>query len=263
MPGTVQDIIDIIIAAIPGAPLEDSVDTLKCGDPDREVTGIVTTFTATFDVLRQAVAQGANLIITHEPTFYDHRDTTDWLLDDPVYAAKRAFIEEHHLNIWRFHDYWHMHEPDGIQVGIEKVLGWENYQHTDNGYVVHIPQTTISELLTVLKQQLAQSTIRVVGDIHMPCQRIGMLLGAIGGENQIKALHLADLDVALCGETVEWQTCEYVRDAIAAGQKKALIILGHAPSEEAGMHYLVEWLQPKIANISITYLPVGSPVKVH
>ncbi|GCE22948.1 hypothetical protein KDK_67480 [Dictyobacter kobayashii] len=96
----------------------------------------------------------------------------------------------------------------------------------------------------------------------MPCQRIGMLLGAIGGENQIKALHLADLDVALCGETVEWQAGEYVRDAIATGQKKALIILGHATSEEAGMQYLVEWLQPKVDDVKITFIPAGDPVQI-
>ncbi|GCE22947.1 Nif3-like dinuclear metal center hexameric protein [Dictyobacter kobayashii] len=135
----IQEVIDLIVAEIPGAPLEDSIDTFKCGDPEQEVTGIVTTFTATIDVLRQAVSQGANLIITHEPTFYEHRDNTDWLDEDPVYTAKRAFIDEHKLTIWRFHDYWHMHDPDGIQMGVEKVLGWENYEHTDNHYVIHIP----------------------------------------------------------------------------------------------------------------------------
>ncbi|GHO86327.1 Nif3-like dinuclear metal center hexameric protein [Dictyobacter formicarum] len=262
MAKAIQEVINLMIAEIPNAPLEDSVDTFKCGDPNQEVSGIVTTFTATLDVLRQAVALGANLIITHEPTFYDHRDNTDWLGDDPVYAAKRTFIEEHKLTIWRFHDYWHMHEPDGIQVGVEKVLGWENYQHTDNRYVIHIPPTTVAHVIEQLKQKLGTSTIRIIGDLDMPCQRIGMLLGSIGGDNQIKAFHLANLDVALCGETTEWQTGEYIRDAIAAGQKKALIILGHATSEEAGMQYLVDWLQPKIPEVKITFIPVGDPIQV-
>ncbi|GCE30772.1 hypothetical protein KDA_62560 [Dictyobacter alpinus] len=262
MSKTIQEVIDLIVARIPGAPLVDSVDTIKCGDAKREITGIVTTFTASMDVLKQAVARNANFIITHEPTFYEHRDNTAWLGDDPVYTAKRAFIEEHNLTIWRFHDYWHMHEPDGIQVGVEKALDWEGFEHTDNRYVVHIPPTTVSGLIGELKQKLSRPTLRVVGDLNMPCERVGMLLGAIGGQNQIKALHMADLDVVLCGETVEWQACEYVRDAIATGHNKALIILGHATSEEAGMHYLIEWLQPQLEDIAMHFIPAGDPILV-
>jgi len=34
---------------------------------------------ATFGVLQRAAARGANLVITHEPTFYDHFDKLDVL----------------------------------------------------------------------------------------------------------------------------------------------------------------------------------------
>lgn len=124
---TVQDVIDKIIADIPGAPLEGSVDNIKAGKPDQKVTGIVTTFLATLKVLQKTVELGANLVITHEPTFYNHLDEQDWLQDDPVYEAKRRFIEEHQIAIWRFHDYWHMHHPDGVLTGALKKLGWEDY----------------------------------------------------------------------------------------------------------------------------------------
>ena len=56
-----------------------TVDTVKAGDLDTPVTGIATTFSATMDVLQRAVARGANLIVAHEPTFYDHLDETAWL----------------------------------------------------------------------------------------------------------------------------------------------------------------------------------------
>ena len=36
----------------------------------------------------------------------------------------------------------------------------------------------------------------------------------------------------MIGEAREWETVEYVDDAVAAGQKKALIIIGHIPSEQ-------------------------------
>ena len=76
---TIQQAIDAIISAVPGAavpgtPPQDTVDTVKIGDPAQPLTGIVTTFLATVEVIEQASQLGANLIITHEPIFYNHRD---------------------------------------------------------------------------------------------------------------------------------------------------------------------------------------------
>ena len=52
-----------------------TVDTFKSGDPNTKVRGITVTMMATLDVLKRAVANGDNFIITHEPTFYTSRDT--------------------------------------------------------------------------------------------------------------------------------------------------------------------------------------------
>ncbi len=44
---TVQEIINLILAEIPGAPFPNTVDTLKSGSPDQQVTGIVSCMFAT------------------------------------------------------------------------------------------------------------------------------------------------------------------------------------------------------------------------
>ena len=98
-PLTCQEVINIILAAVPGAPLPETVDTFKAGDPAQPVTGIVTTFLATYDVLERAADLGANLVITHEQIFYNHLDETVWLDNDPVYAAKCRLIAEKGLVI--------------------------------------------------------------------------------------------------------------------------------------------------------------------
>jgi putative NIF3 family GTP cyclohydrolase 1 type 2 len=55
---------------VPGAPFEQTVDTLKSGNRDIIVTGVVATMFATIEVIRKAIAMKANFIIAHEPTFY-------------------------------------------------------------------------------------------------------------------------------------------------------------------------------------------------
>jgi putative NIF3 family GTP cyclohydrolase 1 type 2 len=256
---TVQDVINTILEAVPGALVEDTVDTIKSGDPSWKVTGIVTTFLASHEVIQRAIALGANLIITHEPTYYNHRDEVDWLADDPVYEAKRRLIDENRIAIWRFHDYWHRHRPDGILTGAVKELGYEGYVDPETPTVYHIPPTSLQDLAAWFKEKLGICTVRVVGDLEMTCRCVGLLLGAMGGRRQMEYLKLEDVDVLVCGEIAEWETSEYVRDAVAQGKNKALMVLGHANSEEPGMKWLVEWLRPRLPGISITHLPVGDP----
>src|ERR1700753_1554729 len=78
---TVRQVIDALLADIPGAPFPKTVDTIKTGNPDTIVKGIVTTMFATVAVIEKTISLGANFIIAHEPTFYNHLDETDWLGD--------------------------------------------------------------------------------------------------------------------------------------------------------------------------------------
>src|SRR5829696_3443559 len=207
---TVQAVIDDILTTIPNAPFPETVDVIKTGDPAQEVSGIVTTFLATQAVLQRAVELGANFVITHEPTFYNHLDETDWLADDPVYQAKRKFIDDHKLVIWRFHDYWHRHQPDGIITGLLQALGWSAYRDPATPYQAVIPPLSLSDLVAHVSAKLACPHPRVIGKPDMLCSNVSLLVGAPGGKMQIKALRAAD--VLLAGEINEWETSEYVRD---------------------------------------------------
>jgi hypothetical protein len=44
------------------------------------------------------------------------------------------------------------------------------------------------------------------------------------------------------GETREWETEEYAADAVTLGRNEELIVLGHVPSEQAGMEECKHWL---------------------
>ncbi len=110
------------------------------------------TFLATYEVIQQAAQLGANLIITHEPTFYGHLDDTDWLKDDPVYAAKRQLIEQHNLVIWRFHDYLHSIPPDPTMVGC--CGAWGGSLTVRVNFQCRIPPTTLEDLVAHLKARL-------------------------------------------------------------------------------------------------------------
>lgn len=262
MQKTVQDVIDTIVRAIPGAPFPATVDTLKAGDPEQTVTGIGVTFLATRAVIEQAIDLGINFIITHEPTYYTHPDHIDWLRGDPCYQAKRRLLDEHRMAVWRFHDYLHALAPDPVCVGLVKALGWHAYLLPSDPYVCQFPAHTLRDLVYALKTKLALDTVRVVGDLTMPCRRAGMMIGASGGKHQITMLGRPDIDVIICGEINEWETNIYVQDALRLGQRKALIVIGHAVSEEPGMREILPWLQARFPELPITFLPTEPAFQV-
>ena len=283
---TIRQVIDTILTEVSALPYPQTMDTVKAGDPSQTVTGIVTTFLATLDVINRAAALGANLIITHEATFYSDREEMDWLQGDPVYMAKAQLIEQNQIVIWRFHDFWHLYRPDGIFTGMLKALGWETYALPEDpwviskrgrqvlrsvgleiladpqrSYVCHIPPVSLIELAQMLKTRLELQAVRVAGPDEMVCGRVWLLPGSPACQMEIGALGREDIDVVIVGEVNEWETPEYVRDAQYTGHPRGLIILGHANSEEAGMKWLAEWLQPLLPGIAVTHIPAGDPLR--
>ena len=256
---TADVVIKRIIAATGATPPANTVDTIKAGDPNTVVTGIVTTFLDTYQVLEQAVADGKNLIVTHEPTFYNHPDDMSVLGNDPVQTQKLAYVKEHHLVVWRFHDTWHLRKPDGILEGVIDEFGWKPYQSTADPHLFTLPPTTVSQLAAALRTKAGSRLIRVVGDPNMPVTHIGLLPGASGLQKQVKMLERDDVQVLVAGEASEWETVEYVRDAAAQGRQKALILLGHEVSEEAGMSYCAQWLKGVLPGIPVEFVKAGEP----
>jgi putative NIF3 family GTP cyclohydrolase 1 type 2 len=253
-----------VIAAIQqhvGVPWQkETVDTFKAGNPDTRVTGIAVTMMATLDVLQRASAQGLNLVITHEPTFYNHLDTPEEMdQGDPVWAEKRTFIEKHGMVIWRFHDHWHMRKPDGIEAGMIHALGWEKFQNIDNPYLFTLPETTLQRLAADVAKRLDSPVLRVVGNPQMKVTKIALSPGAAGFVTETHALELDNVQVLLVGETREWETVEYAADAVSEGKNKALIVIGHIPSEQAGMEECTAWLKTFIKDVPVQFVAAKQP----
>jgi putative NIF3 family GTP cyclohydrolase 1 type 2 len=229
-------------------------DVFKAGSPETEVRGIATTGMSTFDLLRRASARGRNLVITHEPTFYNDRDLTAGLEADPVYLAKQKFIADNSLVVWRFHDHAHAMRPDPLVAGSARALGWTQYASPTDPRLYVIPPTTLRALAADVARRLNDRAIRIVGDPEMKVTRI-----ALGPGYGIPPL-TPDVDVSIGGEAPEsGGNAEYALDAAAAGRPKGTIILGHMMSEDPGMQKVAEWLRTFLEGIPIEFIAAGEP----
>ena len=256
---TANDVISRIKEHVTCDWRSETVDTYKAGTPETEVTGIVTTFLATLSVLKQAKEKGCNMVITHEPTFYNHFDDKAPLENDPVQKAKMKFIEDNNMVVFRFHDHWHATQPDGIYKGMIEDFGWEGYKK-ESDRIFNIPEITANNLAKEIGQKFNTDIIRVVGDPKIKIDKVGLVLGAAGSASHFAMFNEPGIDAVIIGEGREWETVEYVRDANEAGMPKALIIMGHADSEESGMDYCAKWLKGFITEIPVKFIEAGNPL---
>lgn len=231
------------------------------------MTGIVTTFMPTFDVHQEAVCLGANFIISHEPTWFTGNDATDWCQEDSVYQAKRRYLEEHGITIWRLHDHMHMgSDTDYIYKGLLDELGWHQYLQPDEEclWVYEIPETTVGGLAEFFKKKLEMDTIQIIGAPEMKVKRVGILVGGgslgFGVEQMpMQVMERNKLDLMVVGDITEWTVCAYINDAYQMGFQRAMLTLGHERSEEAGMKYLAPWLEERFPEIPVTFVDAKEP----
>lgn len=236
---------------------EKTVDTFKAGNPDTPVTGIATTFMATLDVLQRAAASGKNLVISHEPTFYNHEDSTTDLGADNTLAFKQKFIEQHNMVVFRFHDHQHARKPDMVMLGLAQTLGWDRFQAGDNQRFYNLPPTTLGALATDAKKRLNARVLRTIGDPSLKVSRIALSPGYNSLMGALQLLPRAD--VLVVGEAREWEGVELAQDIAASGEKKGMILLGHALSEDPGMRLCATWLKTFIPEVPIEWIPAGEP----
>lgn len=230
-----------------------TVDKFKAGNPETPVKGIATTFMATLDVLQRAAAAGANFVISHEPTFWNHQDIQTNLQDDPVYRFKTAFIEKQNMVVWRLHDGIHAHKPDMIFVGFDKALGWERYRIPEKGLYYEMPRTTVEAIARHMADRLQTRSIRLVGDPKLSVTRVSM-----NGHNALdRHGNFPDCDVQILFEAWERDSSEFVRDLIASGQRKALILTAHEVGEEDGMNVFAEDLRKLVPEVPVTFIRAG------
>ena len=255
---TVKQVIDLFMKQVPGAPFPNTVDTLKSGSPDTIVTSIVTSMFATIDVIRKAIDFGANFIIVHEPTFYNHTDATDWLKNDDVYQYKSDLLNKHNIAVWRNHDTIHTLKPDGVTKGVLEQLEWQQYAGKDIPNILTMPATPLKDIIGHAKEKLHIDMIRYIGDPEQSCTKALFIPGAAGGTRQIGSISKIKPDVMMCGEISEWETAEYVRDARAKGDNVSLVVLGHIASEEPGSVFMLDWLKENTPSIKATHVYCGN-----
>jgi putative NIF3 family GTP cyclohydrolase 1 type 2 len=256
---TARDVVELI-KKNQGIPWNDrsTRDTFKLGNPDTAVKGIATTMMTTFDMLKRAHGAGLNMVITHEDTFWNDRDDTKDLTDNPLYKLKTEFALKNDMVVWRDHDHMHAMKPDYTVVGELRSIGLEGGENTTmRPGILTIPETTFGEFAARVKRSSGARALRCVGDPNARVRKI------LVGPGYATPRMTPEVDVVIGGEQQEadggFDNVEYALDAISSGIAKGIIMLGHVISEQAGMEDFGKWLRTFVPDIPIQFVPAEEP----
>ncbi|ARJ49871.1 Nif3-like dinuclear metal center hexameric protein [Staphylococcus lutrae] len=97
---------------------------LLVGDPQSEVTGIITTLDCTLQVVKEAIDKNCNTIIAHHPLIFKGIKN---ITQDGEYGSILYLLIQNDINLIALHTNLDVH-PEGVNAMLASKLGLENQQ---------------------------------------------------------------------------------------------------------------------------------------
>jgi putative NIF3 family GTP cyclohydrolase 1 type 2 len=213
------------------------------------------TWISSLDACQEAISQGVDLLITHEPTFWDHWDVLP-RPEDSLTAVKQEVIDSAGLVVLRLHDSWDLFPEVGITYAWARFLGMDGkpvdagaspYQHRHD----IAPRTagTLAREIAARTATLGEPMVQLFGDPEQLVSRVGIGTGC-GCDPKTFAEMGCDIAVT-CDDGIScWREAQRSLDA-----GFPIIRVHHGTSEEPGMLTLTAYLQETFPSVSFRHLP--------
>ena len=259
---TVNAIREYFVGRADWADPERTVDQVIIGDGDKEVSTCLVTWISSFSAVRAAVERGVDLLVTHEPTFYEHGN--ELIESDFIWAAgeKRRFIEDAGLPVLRLHDTWDRWPAVGIPWAWAKFLGMpgnpaahngDQFPATQHRYdIAPAPLDRFAREIAVKTARIGEPFVQVVGDPEQTVSRVGIGTGCGCDIRTFRELG-CDVSIVCDDGTSYWKGIQEAEDG-----NHPVIRVNHGTSEEPGMVTLVDYINTNLPGVRATHLPHGA-----
>lgn len=253
---TVQQVFDFINARAPFETQEDFDNAgLLVGDPEWEVSGIHVALDITNAVIDEAIARGANLIVTHHPMMFAPRKR---MVENEHEARllcrmirRRIALIAAHTNLDQ--------ACGGINDTLAETLGLQDIVGEGFLRVGNLPEAMTAEDFARHTQERLHTVVRLMGDGAHPVRRVGMCSGA--GSDFWRDAAALGADAFISGEVKHHHALEAVEAGVV------LLEAGHFATEQPGIFALADALQKWLNEVQYEVVvsksgtqPYGCPV---
>lgn len=240
-PVRASDVRDYLLKLGPWVNPSDTVDTFKAGDPSAVVKKIAVAWMPYVSAIKQAIETGCNLLVCHEPVYYNHTDKDDMVFLFEVTREKKKLIESSGLVIYRCHDVWDRVETVGIPAAWGEFLGFSKLVNRSTFCLIYeVPEIAAGDLARQVAGKLAplgHDAVQFIGPADKKVRRIGIGTGAITPFREMAGRLEADLAICTDDGFTFWSD-----GAMAIDMGFPVVVVNHACSEEPGVRKLAETL---------------------
>lgn len=257
----VEELVAGLRALGAAANTDASVDRIIVGREVEEIRGIAVAWMPYRSVLEQAVGLDCNVVVTHEPVFYDHFDQDVDLERSPAVRAKRRLIEEHSLTVVRCHDTWDTLPEVGVLDSWSRILDLgPEVARSEFGRAFDVSGKTaraVARLVANRTKSLGQPAVQLLGDGDVGVTRAAIGTGAI--TPYFAFIRDLGADIAVCTD----DGLEYWREgAYAIDNGVPIVVVNHGTAEEGGMSGLAAYLQTMVPDVPVHHLRQGCMYKL-
>lgn len=242
------------LSRAPWVDRENTVDTIKAGDPEREIRSIAVAWYPSIDNLRAAAELGCDMLMPHEPTFWEHAAPETFWRDKGPGIAKSALLEETGMVILRNHDIWDQWPEIGIRDSWARGLGL-THKIDDDGTALRAlyaiepqPLRQFAQYVADKVKVLGEDSVQVMGDPDRIISRPSLGVGCIGPDTQMIEKGSDCLIVCFDG------CCYWAGRERFIESGTTVITVEHGTSEMWGLESLAGYLRETFPELTIHYL---------
>ena len=251
---TTLDIRHYLLSNSPWVNFENTVDTVKIGDPSKPVIRAGVCWYPAIDTIRAALADACDLLITHEPTFWEHAaPEQQWRTKAPG-IAKRELLEKSGMVVLRVHDSWDNWPDIGIRDAWARGLGLTRRIKEGSLLRWHAlyevePQTLrqFARYVAARIAPLAEDAAQVMGDPDRIVSRPSLGVGCACPDAEMVEAG-SDVCIVCYDGAGYWNVRERLVEMGAA-----VITVEHGTSEMWGLESLRDHLAQTFPNVEFRY----------
>jgi putative NIF3 family GTP cyclohydrolase 1 type 2 len=251
---TAEKILQYLISNSPWVDPQNTVDTVWFGDGKRQVHKGGVCWMPSIENLRSAHRAGCDLLITHEPLFWEHLPTGRHWYDKQPGVTKRKFLEETGIVVARAHDTWDNWPEIGIRDSWARGLGLTNRIRDGSSWRWHglyeIPEQTLADFAQYIADRvrpLGEDSVQVIGWPETKVSRPSLGVGCGCPDAEMVSLGSDVLLVCYDGAPY-WSTRQRL-----AEMGVAIITVEHGTSEMWGIESLCRHLSETFPEIKFEY----------
>lgn len=220
-----------VMESIAPVNLKESYDNvgLMVGDREREITKVLVALDCTLEVIEEAKAIGANVILSHHPLLFRKPST---ITTDTLLGKKIIELIKNDIALYSSHTNW-----DSVKAGINdefvaflgfgegEIMAKNPVEATAGiGRLVKVSgEITLKEVIETVKEKLNINTVRFAGDLNKTIKSIAFVNGS--GQEFMELAARKGADLIITGDT----TYHFVSDYSEMGL--AILDIGHFNSE--------------------------------